>query len=160
MLEARWACLSLKPFRSVSNLLFPKDERPRGHLPEQPWATPSNPSTKKKIMFLVLFLDAQPGAPKGCTILPTSSQHGLKRVPKDHILGTMKTSILAAIYYTLATLTPPKALPKFPGNFRKSAPKRPKSQTIAQRLPKEPLGPSSKKDYIATFWTVVGLSPP
>ena len=35
------------------------------------------------------------------------------------MLGNMKTSILAAIYHTLATLTPPKALPKF---MRKSDP--------------------------------------
>ena len=50
--------------------------------------------------------------PKGC-------QNGAKKCQKSDNWGKMKTSILAAIYYTWATLTPPKALPKF---MRKSDP--------------------------------------
>ena len=50
-------------------------------------------------------------------------QKGAKKVPKSiqkvTIFWKMKTSILTAIYYTLATLTPPKAFPKL---MRKSDP--------------------------------------
>ena len=50
--------------------------------------------------------------PKGC-------QNGAKKCPKCDNFRKMKTSILAAIYYTLATLTPPEAFPKL---MRKSDP--------------------------------------
>ena len=65
-------------------------------------------------IFWSPFLEAQVGqhVPKGC-------QNGTKKWPKSDNFRKMKTSILAAIYYTLATLTPPKALPKF---IRKSEP--------------------------------------
>ena len=50
-------------------------------------------------------------------------QKGAKMVPKSYqkviVFWKMKTSILTAIYYTLATLTPPKAFPKL---MRKSDP--------------------------------------
>ena len=53
------------------------------------------------------FLEAQVGqhVPKGC-------QNGTKKCPTSDNFRKMKTSILAAIYYTWATLTPPRALPK------------------------------------------------
>ena len=73
--------------------------------------------------------------PKCHTFVPTWPQNDSKSDSQNGCFSNKKTSILAAIYYTLATLAPPRPLPK---SMRKLDPTKidPKRFNLCKLVPK------------------------